>query len=166
MYAIKSQCVHDLRGLVVSIVTNVPGATHDVTFAQRTIAEIERIVRPRKPRDEDDDPRIDADGSDDEDAENGRLLMVDSGYQGLQHIVPCVLPYKKRANRPLTAQEKQHNRRLSRRRVLVENYYGRLKRRYRIMTDKYRGERGAYPAYFKLCVALTNFHIMKHPLRI
>jgi hypothetical protein len=40
-----------------------------------------------------------------------------------------------------------------------------IRRGHRIMTDKYRGERGAYEMFFKLCVALTNFHAIKHPLR-
>jgi hypothetical protein len=163
MYVLKSQCLHDRRGLVLSVVAAIPGAVHDVTIAQRSIAEIRRVVRPMEPRDNDEDP---VDVEDDvDDQEDGRLLMVDSGYQGLQHLLPCVLPYKKRPGRELTAPQKQHNRRMARRRVLVENYYGRLKRRYRIMTDKYRGERGAYEMFFKICVSLTNFHVIKHPLR-
>jgi hypothetical protein len=163
MYVMKSQCLHDRRGRVLSVVTGIAGAVHDVSIAQRSIAEIRRVVRPMEPRDNDEDP-VDVE-ADVDDQEDGRLLMVDSGYQGLQHLLPCVLPYKKRPNRALTAPQKQHNRRMARRRVLVENYYGRLKRRYRIMTDKYRGERDGYEMYFKLCVALTNFHVIKHPLR-
>lgn len=161
-YAFKTQCLHALDGRVVHIVTCVPGATHDLTIAQVCANEIRRVVRPVPPH----DPPLNVDGSgEDEPDEPARVLLADSGYQGLQHIMPCILPFKRRLNRPLTADQRRHNRRVARRRVLVENYYGRMKRRYRIMTDKYRGERHNYELYLKLCVALTNFHVMKHPLR-
>lgn len=163
IYCLKSQIIHDLRGLAIDVVAGVPGATHDVTIAQRHTNDIRRVVRPVFPR----DPHLDVEDSDasGDEPEPARLIMVDSGYQGLQHVLPCVLPIKKRPNRPLTAAQKLHNRRVARRRVLVENYYGRMKQRHRIVADKYRGERDAYELFFKLCVALTNFHVGKYPLR-
>jgi hypothetical protein len=116
------------------------------------------------PANNDSDSESDNEESDEEEPEE-LAMIVDKGYQGLQHFVPCVMPHKRRANAQLTQQQKQHNRRVARRRVLVENYYARFKRRNRIMADKYRGERDEYQLYFKLCVALTNFHVIKFPLR-
>lgn len=157
MYGLKSQCLHDLRGQVVHCVTGVPGAVHDVSIAQQNIEVLRQALRPG-------DPPVDVEG--DEDMEPPQPeVMVDSGYQGLQHLVPCILPFKRRRGQALTPQQMQHNRRVARRRILVENYYGRLKQRHRIMCDKYRGERGDYALYFRLCVALTNFHVSFAPLR-
>lgn len=160
-YVLKSQCLHALDGRVVHVVTTVAGATHDVTIAQRHVNDLRRVFRPVYPH----DPPLNVDDSSEEEDEPARMLLVDSGYQGLQHSLPCILPFKRRPTRPLTADQKRHNRRVAKRRVLVENYYGRLKRRYRIMTDKYRGEHSNYEMFFKLCIALTNFHVAKHPLR-
>ena len=84
-------------------------------------------------------------------------LLVDSGYQGLQRLLPAILPYKKRPRRELTRPERDHNRRLARHRVVCEHFYGRLKSKWRILTTKYRNGRDDYEIIFKLCAALTNF---------
>lgn len=49
-------------------------------------------------------------------------------------------------------------------RIKVENYYGRMKSKFCIMSAKWRGNSGGYSVFFKLCMALTNFEITKRPL--
>ena len=84
-------------------------------------------------------------------------ILVDSGYQGLQHLTPVVLPYKRRRGREFTRDERDHNRKLARHRVVCEHFYGRLKSKWRAMATKYRADRENYEKIFKLCTALTSF---------
>ena len=67
----------------------------------------------------------------------------------------------------LTKSQLADNQIIGKTRVLVENFFGRMKNRYAIIGSLYRGDRENYENIFRLCVALTNFEIMycKHPLR-
>lgn len=100
----------------------------------------------------------------DEEEEAYWSVLVDSGYQGLQRHVKAILPHKKHANRPFTRPQQRFNQELASERVICERFYGRLKTKFRIMSSKYRNSRDEYVAIFKLCVALTNFHVISHPL--
>lgn len=100
----------------------------------------------------------------DEDEDNPWSVLVDSGYQGLQRLVDAVLPHKKQPNRPFTRQQQRYNQELASERVICERFYGRLKTKFRIMASKYRNSREEYQTIFMLCVALTNYHILFHPL--
>lgn len=102
--------------------------------------------------------------ADEEDEENPWSVMADSGYQGLQRLVSAVLPHKKQPNRPVTRQQERFNQELASERVICERFYGRLKTKFRIMSTKYRNSREEYQGFFKLCVALTNYHIIEYPL--
>ena len=99
-----------------------------------------------------------------EDEDEPYSVLVDSGYQGLQHLVDAILPYKKQANRPLTRHQRIFNQELASERVVCERFYGRMKTKFRIMSSKYRNSREEYHQVFVLCVALSNFHILGHPL--
>jgi hypothetical protein len=91
-------------------------------------------------------------------------VLVDSGYQGLQRQVKAILPHKKKSNRPFTRQQIRFNQELASERVICERFYGRLKTKFRIMSSKYRNSREEYVTNFKLCVALTNYHVSLYPL--
>lgn len=91
-----------------------------------------------------------------EDVDEPWAILVDSGYQGLQRHVIAILPYKRRPRRPVTRLQREHNQLLARHRVVCEQFYGRLKTKWRIMTSKYRGNRDEYERLFRICCALTN----------
>jgi hypothetical protein len=101
---------------------------------------------------------------DEEDEDNPWFVLVDSGYQGLQRLVDTILPHKKQPNRAFTRQQQRHNQELASERVICERFYGRLKTKFRIMASKYRNSREEYQLIFMLCTALTNYHIILHPL--
>ena len=83
-------------------------------------------------------------------------ILVDSGYQGLQQLVPVVLPHRRPRNGDLSILQRQHNRLLARHRVVCENFYGRMKSKWRILASKYRSDKDSYEQIFRLCTALTN----------
>ena len=46
----------------------------------------------------------------------------------------------------------------------VRQYHVRMRRRHRIVVDTYRAHRDTYETMFRLCVALTNYHVSRYPL--
>jgi hypothetical protein len=73
-----------------------------------------------------------------------RCGVTDSGYTGIQKLQSNTkLPKKSSKKKPLTVEEKQHNREISSERVVNENVIGSLKR-FKILSDRYRNRRKRY----------------------
>ena len=86
-------------------------------------------------------------------------LLTDTGYQGIHKIhAHSELPKKKTKMKPLTKQEKQKNKQLSRERVLNENVIGMIKR-FKIIADRYRNRRKRFSLRFNLICAIYNFEL-------
>jgi len=96
--------------------------------------------------------------------EAGEAMMGDSGYQGIQHAHPAALPFKKPKGGELTPEQKDHNRRLSRIRVVAENTLAQIKT-FRVMAEVYRHMRDGYNDRFRIVAALVNRRIRRRPLR-
>ena len=96
--------------------------------------------------------------------EAGEAMMGDSGYQGIQHDHPAVLPFKKPKGGELTPVQKDHNRRLSRIRVVAENTLAQIKT-FRVIAEVYRHLREGYNDIFRIVAALVNRRIRRRPLR-
>ena len=101
----------------------------------------------------------------DEDAPDTWSLMGDKGFQGAQHRMKIVLPHKKPRNRQLTPAQNRVNNNIAGVRVIVENFYGRMVQKFRIMDIRYAYDKQVYPLLFQLCVSLTNFDLNVNPLR-
>lgn len=83
-------------------------------------------------------------------------VIADSGYQGLRkEHANTSLPNKKSKNQPLTKEQKHANREQSRKRILIENVMGFLKR-FKIIADKYRNRRRRFGLRFNLIAAIYN----------
>ena len=84
------------------------------------------------------------------------LLLADSGYQGLQKLHKnTTLPHKKKKGCSLTAEEKAHNKALSKQRIFIENVNRRCKV-FRIVKEVYRGKHKNYSLTWRLVAALVN----------
>jgi hypothetical protein len=138
-YCLKSQIITDMKGAALHIHTSIPGATHDLEVFRKTLPDLELIM----------DHHVDMPAK----------VAGDKGYQD-QDIECLVTPYKG-AIETLTRPEKQFNERHMKARVVVENFFGRLKSRYNIIGSKYRGDHAHYEDIFRLCCALVNYEI-KH----
>lgn len=87
------------------------------------------------------------------------LIVVDSGYQGLQKIhTKTELPKKRSKKNPLTKADKINNRTISAKRVLNENVIGVVKR-FRILAERYRNRRKRFNLRFNLIAGIYNFEI-------
>src|SRR5215211_830481 len=91
-------------------------------------------------------------------AENLRLL-ADAGYQGLAELHEnCQTPFKKSKYHALTKREKQRNRVLARKRMVIEHIFRKLKV-FRILNERYRNRRKRFALRFNLIAAIYNLEL-------
>jgi len=85
--------------------------------------------------------------------------LADIGYQGLagEHE-NSQTPVKKPKGGELTKQQKRENRKLARKRIVVENVIRHLKI-FRIVAEKYRNRRRRFGLRFNLIAGLYNFEL-------
>lgn len=152
---IKIQAAVQPNGLLAEASVPVPGQTHDFELYKRSglndrlnaWTDQRRIQMPRA------DPMS---------------ALFDKGYIGIRAIyATAVLPHKKPPHQDLTRAQKDYNRLVSEDRILVERWFGRLKGNWRIMSGTWPLNTNGlsdYQVYFCFCAALTNAHIIAHPL--
>ena len=91
--------------------------------------------------------------------------ILDLGYMGVKNDFPTtvkyVLPFrKKRKKSELSDEEKRHNRKYSKLRVIVEHTVSRIKK-FGIMGTKFRNKLGRYDHASDIVSGLVNFRIMR-----
>ena len=108
-HTIKTEMVIDKSGKIISVSKSHKGGTHDFRIRKK-----EKILPPSP------------------------IKYANSGYQGWKKIQSNVLiPYKKYRKKPLTPEQKKHNRELASFRMPVENKFRELKI-FKILSDVYR----------------------------
>jgi IS5 family transposase len=86
-------------------------------------------------------------------------VLADSGYQGLQKLhSKGKTPRKKPRKSELTEEQRQSNRELARRRVVVEHVIRCLKI-FRILAERYRNRRQRFSLRFNLIAGLYNYEL-------
>jgi hypothetical protein len=86
-------------------------------------------------------------------------VLADSGYQGLAKLhEKSKTPHKKPRKAELTDEQKQSNRELARRRVVVEHVIRSLKI-FRILAERYRNRRRRFSLRFNLIAGLYNYEL-------
>jgi transposase len=89
-------------------------------------------------------------------------ILADAGYQGLAELHEnCQTPAKKSKYHPLTKKEKQKNRALARKRILIEHIFRKLKV-FRILSERYRNRRTRFALRFNLIAAFYNRELNLH----
>ncbi|MGB8033136.1 MAG: transposase family protein [Nitrososphaeraceae archaeon] len=95
--------------------------------------------------------------------------VFDLGYMGVKNDFPTVksvLPFRKnRKKGELSNEEKKHNRKHSKLRVIVEHTVSRIKK-YGIMGTKFRNRLGRYDRTSDIVSGLVNFRIMMRTNRM
>lgn len=145
-YCLKSQVIVTLKGQAVHVVTSINGSVHDKKVFDDSLQDFNDSVikfhqgEPSK-------------------------IIGDKGYQDNNSDI-LITPFKGSAG-DLNHDQMKYNHELGKVRIIVENFFGRLKMRYDIMKYQYRGMHEKYEYYFLSCCALVNFEILMcdHPLR-
>ena len=87
------------------------------------------------------------------------MAQLDSGYQGiLKFHANSETPEKKPKGGELTAEEKAENKRLSQKRILIENINAKVKV-FKIVANKYRNRRKRFGLRMALICGIINFEI-------
>ena len=92
------------------------------------------------------------------------LCLADSGYQGIaKDHEQSQTPRKRSKHHPLTLtpEQKQDNRALSRRRIMIEHILGRLKV-FKILSERSRNRRRRFGLRFNLIAAVYNRELATH----
>ena len=142
-HTLKNQIGVQPDGTIGTISASVPGgATHDVTLARKT-----QVIETLDPEDE--------------------AAMLDKGYDGLQKDHPnhkLYQPYKARRNHPLTPEQQEYNRHLSRYRIVVEHTNAQLNQ-YQVLAQVYRHAREGHSHVFRAVAYLVDRRIREQPLK-
>ena len=84
------------------------------------------------------------------------IKYADSGYQGWQKLQSnVVIPYKKYRKKPLTTEQKEHNRKLASFRMRVENKIREIKI-FKIISNVYRNFQKKYNMRFNIIAGIVN----------
>ena len=88
--------------------------------------------------------------------------VFDLGYLGIEKDFPdqlSALPYKRKRNCERSLEEKEYNKRHSKKRVVIEHAICRLKK-YRIFTDVFRNKLRRYDKVSDIVSGLVNYRLM------
>ena len=153
-HCLKMQVAVGPIGLAVDISGPFPGSFHDFRiFRELSLPTQIKINREKEKRQ----------------AMNPGLPTVtalfDKGYIGVAAIIAeAKLPIRKPRNRDLNQQELDYNNRIGHDRIIVERWFGRLKRIWRIMFVCFPLKIEKYKHFYMMCAALTNYHVQNKPL--
>jgi len=90
-------------------------------------------------------------------------ILADAGYQGLSSLHSnSQTPTKKSKLHPLSQEQKAANRKLSKKRILIENIIRKLKI-FRILSERYRNRRKRFGLRFNLIAAIYNLELKSEP---
>lgn len=136
-YCLKSQVITDMKGAAIMVNSGYLGAIHDMNIFRETLEAWHHIavLHPNTPA----------------------KILADKGYQA-NDIDALVTPIKGSPDK-LSRQENAFNERIGKSRIVVENFFGRVKNRYAIIGSVFRHSQEQYSKIFELCCALTNFEI-------
>jgi hypothetical protein len=86
-------------------------------------------------------------------------ILADAGLQGLTSLhTNSQTPNKKSKLHPLSTEQKTANRKLSKKRILIENIIRKLKI-FRILSERYRNRRKRFGLRFNLIAAIYNLEL-------
>ena len=144
-YGLKTQGIHAMNGLCMKYDTSIPGARHDFDIFNETLPSFSEDFKKSE--------------------EIYYNIMADLGYIGQTVVQGMKLITPKKNIHNITHSDREQNKEIAKKRIVCENFYGRMKTKFKIMRDRYTLSKGSYFRIVGICVALTNFHILLYPLK-
>jgi hypothetical protein len=141
LYCLKSQVITDRQGAAILVAAGVKGAVHDFLLFRQHVTEVEELVARH--------------------AGEPVHLLADLGYLGdpRSGSVVLVRPTRKPPRKELPPEQRRMNAAIASERVIVENFFGRLRAKFQIMDERWAMNEDFYPVVFEICCALVNFDI-------
>ncbi len=157
-YGLKVESAHYPNGLAAFVSRHHPGSTHDFNIFKTNVKSYKRLLTKSVS-----DQLLEDNGPLSNRFASQWAILGDSAYTGAEKEGVRGLYIKKkkyRQNRDAVMYEQW-----SRDRVLVENFYGRVMNLWGMMRKTYTYEHKHYDAMVAVVFCLTNYDIMKKPLR-
>ena len=139
-YGFKYQVLHARDERAIHVSGLHAGAVHDLEILKDSIEEVKQIIRDHKFQ---------------------WAILADKGCTGANRLdVPFIIPAKLNA-----IGRDEENEAISDEWVICKNFYGRLKIRYALARDMFRGSWDLHKTRFENMIAQTNLNFQSQPLR-
>ena len=126
-------------GAALDVIAGIPGSQHDMNVFKKNYKSFNERIISNHPN-------------------TGSMILADKGYISNEYESILITPFKGKPSN-LDDFENDFNSKLASAREVVERFFGRMKSKFSIMNQLYRGDRDDYHKYFSICAALTNFDI-------
>jgi len=158
IYCVKFEAGVTPTGLLISHSNIQNGAKHDKSILENRINFWSDFLKKR--------PNIKR--INDTEQSNSWAVMLDTAYVGTN--LRIIIPIKKKRNQIVTNNDKAFNKKVAKDRVIVENFFGRVKSLWYITNKrtKLSNETDDFPKISLIittCLYLASYHIIKHPLK-
>jgi len=157
-YGIKTEVGTSPNGCAMFVSKHYPGSVHDFTLFSKNLQNYQSFLQKKTT-----DNSINDIGELRNKYPHSWALMADRGYEGAARFIRAILPKK---GTRLSLEDTTRNRKFNEHRVIIENFFGRMKLLWKIVSVRYRWDHSIYDKIMKICVAFTNFHISLNPLRV
>ena len=164
-YGIKTEVAVGPDGRARWVGKSFPGSVHDMKMFRHSLVQHRNRLRKRGADINEQDPDFDENFDQSGQEDMYWMALADKGYQGASVVARIKTPKKKTAQRILDRDDIRSNKQIERARVIVENYFGRLKSLWGQMRTCYKLKQDMYNPFFRFCCALTNWHLTFLPLR-
>lgn len=154
-YGLKVTTVHLADGRMIYATKHDPGSTLDIQQFKNNLEAISNLLKKSdsEMKMEDNDPLH-------QEYPNHWIMIGDRAYTRADRLTRVVCSKKNPSNEA----EIHLNELLLKDRMLIESFYGRMLKLFGVVKDTYRYDHSHYDDLFLVCVALTNYHVMKYPL--
>lgn len=158
LYGFKIECSVAPPGVAVAMSVHHPGSTSDLTIM------LDRVTTHRQLLKKGGEHLL---GLDREATEFPGMwaMLVDKGYQGAGRVLRTIQPKKKTKGSTLDHVDLSRNKAISSDRVLVENFFGRMRTLWNATYLTFKWNENRFDSVARLCVALTNYHVSLMPIR-
>lgn len=147
VYCLKTEVAVLPNGLCAFVSDCYPGSKHDFAIFKERSHIYENFLSKE----------MNDHGLMEGDLYNMWAILGDKAYIGPGHNCRLISPPKKRS---LTQEEINK----FKERSIVEQFFGRSKMLFKVLKSKFRGTKDLMNDITKVCFALTNYHILSHPL--
>mmetsp|Transcript_21916 Transcript_21916/g.47396 ORF Transcript_21916/g.47396 Transcript_21916/m.47396 type:complete len:458 (+) Transcript_21916:321-1694(+) len=161
LYGLKVECSVMPNGQACNWTAHFRGGMHDKTICETNIKFHKRSTKKTAA-----ERAIVDHGELADQHPNNWAILEDLAYIGIDDEIRAITPKKKKPRRNLPRLDYERNVKHAGDRVIVENFFGRACMITGIVAKKYTWSRERFNLVIDIVFALTNYHIMLHPLRV
>jgi len=140
-YGIKTEVGTSPNGCAMFVSKHYPGSVHDFTLFSKNLQNYQSFLQKKTT-----DNSINDIGELRNKYPHSWALMADRGYEGAARFIRAILPKK---GTRLSLEDTTRNRKFNEHRVIIENFFGRMKLLWKIVSVRYRWDHSIYDKIMK-----------------